>query len=99
MCAQGFLPQNAAQGAGAAPVYAPVQNQAPAPRVQLVTDKPLPRQYQYGGDLVRGTPQSANAYVQQARHAPWIIIQALGFLLRNIMGAKVPTAAAMHEET
>ncbi|EIE20121.1 hypothetical protein COCSUDRAFT_48615 [Coccomyxa subellipsoidea C-169] len=86
---QGLLPQNAAQGAGAAPVYAPVQNQAPAPRVQLVTDKPLPRQYQYGGDLVRGTPQSANAYVQQACLAPWIIIQDLGFLLRNIMDPKV----------
>ena len=50
-------------GAGMAPNLAPAQ----APRVQLVSDKPLPRQYMYGGDLVRGTPQSAQAYMQQAR--------------------------------
>lgn len=69
--AQGLLPQNAAIGAGMAPNWAPAPAQAP--RVQLVSDKPLPRQYMYGGDLVRGTPQSAQAYMQQARLAPQII--------------------------
>lgn len=52
-----------AMGAGNAPAWAP----APAaPRFQLVADKPLPRQYQYGGDLVHGTPQAAQAYIEQA---------------------------------
>ncbi|BDA45367.1 hypothetical protein COCOBI_07-1540 [Coccomyxa sp. Obi] len=59
---QGMLSDKYAMGGGNAPAWAP----APAaPRVQLVSDKPLPRQYMYGGDLVQGTPQAAQAYIQQ----------------------------------
>ncbi|CAL8471037.1 g10579 [Coccomyxa elongata] len=60
---QGMLSDKYAMGAGGAP---PAWAPAPAaPRLQLVSDKPLPRQYQYGGDLVQGTPQAAQAYIQQ----------------------------------
>lgn len=68
---QGVLPRNSAVAAGMAPgATAPAAAAAP-PRVQIVSDKPLPRQYEYGGDLVRGTQQATQAYIQQVRaHAP-----------------------------
>jgi len=64
---QGMLPRNSAMAAGMAPAaWAPAAAPAAA-RVQIVNDKPVPRQYEYGGDLVRGTQQATQAYIQQVR--------------------------------
>jgi hypothetical protein len=43
----------------------PSQPQQPAASFQVVRNKPLPRQYMYSGDLVRGTAQADAAFQAQ----------------------------------